>query len=148
MPSSALTVTSLLRRPRWASATPAVSERKTGAAATPTDEVVSIPEPTDQLQLIEKPAAQQRAVAGFPEDPAHFVGVRAYQPGDSPRRIHWRATARTGTPRSKRFEASRERELLLAVDVQTMPGPAVGAGFDAERVEALRSELGGIELLL
>ena len=82
-------------------------------------------------------SAQQRAVAGFPEDPAHFVGVRAYQLGDSPRRIHWRATARTGTPRSKRFEASRERELLLAVDIQTLPGPAVGAGFDPERVEAL-----------
>jgi uncharacterized protein (DUF58 family) len=82
-------------------------------------------------------SAQQRAVAGFPEDPAHFVGVRAYQPGDSPRRIHWRATARTGTPRSKRFEASRERELLLAIDIQTVEGPAVGAGYDAELVEAL-----------
>lgn len=82
-------------------------------------------------------SAQQRAVAGFPEDPAHFVGVRAYQPGDSPRRIHWLATARTGTPRSKRFEASRERELLLAIDIQTVDGPAVGAGYDADLVEAL-----------
>jgi uncharacterized protein (DUF58 family) len=82
-------------------------------------------------------SAQQRAVPGFPEDPAHFVGVRAYQPGDSPRRIHWRATARTGTPRSKRFEASRERELLLAIDIQTVDGPAVGAGYDAELVETL-----------
>jgi uncharacterized protein (DUF58 family) len=82
-------------------------------------------------------SAQQRAVPGFPEDPAHFVGVRAYQPGDSPRRIHWRATARTGTPRSKRFEASRERELLLAIDIQTVDGPAIGAGYDTERVEAL-----------
>lgn len=82
-------------------------------------------------------SAQQRSVPGFPEDPAHFVGVRAYQSGDSPRRIHWRATARTGTPRSKRFEASREREVLLAIDIQTVDGPAVGAGYDAERVEAL-----------
>lgn len=82
-------------------------------------------------------STQQRPVPGFPEDPAHFVGVRAYQPGDSPRRIHWRATARTGTPRSKRFEASRERELLLAIDIQTMPGSAIGAGFEAELVEAL-----------
>jgi uncharacterized protein (DUF58 family) len=82
-------------------------------------------------------SAQQRAVAGFPEDPAHFCGVRAYLPGDSPRRIHWRATARTGTPRSKRFEASRERELLLAVDIQTLPGRTFEAGFDPELVEAL-----------
>jgi uncharacterized protein (DUF58 family) len=82
-------------------------------------------------------STQQRAVAGFPEDPAHVVGVRAYRPGDSPRRIDWRATARTGTPLSKRFEASRERELLLALDIQTMEGATVGAGYDAELVEAL-----------
>ncbi|MFN8620223.1 MAG: DUF58 domain-containing protein [Chloroflexota bacterium] len=82
-------------------------------------------------------SAQQRAVAGMPEDPAHFAGVRPYQRGDTPRRIHWRATARTGAPRSKRFEASRERELLLVVDIQTVPGPAIGGGYEPELVEAL-----------
>jgi len=82
-------------------------------------------------------STQQRAVAGFPEDPAQFVGVRAYQRGDSPRRIHWRATARTGTPRSKRFEASRERELLLAIDIQTVAGATIGAGYEPDLVEAL-----------
>ncbi len=30
------------------------------------------------------------------EDPARVMGVRDYQPGDSPRRIHWTATASTG----------------------------------------------------
>jgi uncharacterized protein (DUF58 family) len=81
--------------------------------------------------------AQPRPTEGFPEDPAHVSGVRPYQAGDSPRRIHWRATARTGTARSKRFETSRERELMLVLDMQTLPGRAVGGGFEPDLVESL-----------
>jgi uncharacterized protein (DUF58 family) len=82
-------------------------------------------------------STQQRAAAGMPEDPAQFAGVRPYQPGDSPRRIHWRATARTDSPRSKRFDASRELEQLLVLDVQTVPGEAVAGGYVPDLVEAL-----------
>jgi uncharacterized protein (DUF58 family) len=80
---------------------------------------------------------QQRASTGAPEDPAHFAGVRPYQPGDSPRRIHWRATARTGSPRTKRFESSREHQQLLVVDIQTVSGHTVAGGYDPDLVEAL-----------
>jgi uncharacterized protein (DUF58 family) len=71
------------------------------------------------------------------EDPALFAGVRPYQAGDPLRRIHWRATARTGTPVSKRFDPSRAREVLIALDVQTMPGPHWTLHFDEELVESL-----------
>jgi uncharacterized protein (DUF58 family) len=81
--------------------------------------------------------AQQRPVAGMPEDPTHFAGVRPYERGDSARRIHWRATARTGSPRSKRFEASHERELLLVLDIQTVAGRPLGGDHDPDLVEAL-----------
>jgi uncharacterized protein (DUF58 family) len=71
------------------------------------------------------------------EDPALFAGVRPYQPGDPLRRVHWRATARTGAPVSKRFDPSRAREVLIAIDVQTMEGPHWPLHFDEELVESL-----------
>jgi uncharacterized protein (DUF58 family) len=40
------------------------------------------------------------------EDPTRISGIRQYQPGDALNRIHWRATARTGTLQSKVFDAS------------------------------------------
>ncbi len=71
------------------------------------------------------------------EDPALFAGIRPYQPGDPMRRVHWRATARTGAPVSKRFDPSRAREVLIALDVQTMDGPFWTLQYDEELVESL-----------
>jgi len=60
-----------------------------------------------------------RARRGLLEDPARFAGVRPYSPGDPLRRIHARASARLGVPVTKRFEPSRERQVLIALDIQT-----------------------------
>ncbi len=70
-------------------------------------------------------------------DPARFAGVRPYQPGDPMRRIHWRATARSGAPVSRRYEPVNEHHVLLVVDFQTVPGPHWMMVFDDEQVEAL-----------
>ncbi|MGD2084682.1 MAG: DUF58 domain-containing protein [Candidatus Aminicenantes bacterium] len=51
------------------------------------------------------------------EDPSRFMGMREYRPGDSMRRIHWRATARSGKIQVKLFEPSVLTGLLLAVDM-------------------------------
>ncbi len=40
------------------------------------------------------------------EDPTRLAGVREYRTGDPLRRIHWRATARTGTLHSRVYEYS------------------------------------------
>jgi len=80
---------------------------------------------------------EDRAHAGLTEDPSRFAGVREYAPGDPIRRIHPRASARLGRPVIKRFEPSRDREVLIAVDVQTSPGPAWDVDYDAEAVETL-----------
>jgi uncharacterized protein (DUF58 family) len=71
------------------------------------------------------------------EDPALFAGVRPYQPGDPLRRVHWRATARTGVPVSKRFDPSRAREILIALDVQTTEGHHWTLHYDEDLVESL-----------
>jgi len=51
------------------------------------------------------------------EDPARFLGVRDYRAGDSLRRIHWRATARSGTLQVKLFEPTVLQGALLAVEM-------------------------------
>ena len=56
------------------------------------------------------------------EDTDLFAGVRPYRPGDPMRRVHWRATARTGMTVSKRFDPSQTQTILVALDVQTMSG--------------------------
>jgi uncharacterized protein (DUF58 family) len=71
------------------------------------------------------------------EDPSRFAGIREYQPGDPLRRIHPRASARLGRPVVKRYEPSRDREVLIALDVQTASGPSWETTFDAEEVESL-----------
>jgi len=45
-----------------------------------------------------------------------FTDLRAYQPGDDVKHIHWKATARTGTVFVKSYEEDRQLRVLLAVD--------------------------------
>jgi len=71
------------------------------------------------------------------EDPSRFAGIRDYAPGDPLRRIHPRASARLGRPVVKRFEPSRDREVLIALDVQTTAGPAWETAVNVEEVESL-----------
>jgi len=78
-----------------------------------------------------------RALRGLTEDPSRFAGVREYAPGDPVRRVHPRASARLGRPIVKVHEPSRDREVLVAVDVQASEGWAWGAGHDEETLESL-----------
>jgi uncharacterized protein (DUF58 family) len=78
-----------------------------------------------------------RAPRGLFEEPSLFAGVRPYQPGDRLRRIHWKATARRGRPLSRRFDPGREREALIAVDMQTVAGPYWQMIYDDELAEGL-----------
>ncbi len=83
------------------------------------------------------PLGRRRAPAGLFEEPTLFAGIRPYRPGDPPRRIHWRATARVGEPVSRRYDAPRAREALIALDVQTVVGPYWRRDAVEERVEDL-----------
>jgi uncharacterized protein (DUF58 family) len=78
-----------------------------------------------------------RAPRGLFEDPALFAGVRPYLPGDPYRRVHWKATARLGRPVSRRYDPGHERELVIALDAQTIPGPFWRMHYDDELVEEL-----------
>jgi len=54
--------------------------------------------------------------SGFRGRGMDFEEVRVYQPGDDPRIIDWRVTARRGHPYSKVFNEERERPVLFLVD--------------------------------
>jgi uncharacterized protein (DUF58 family) len=60
------------------------------------------------------------------EDPLRVAGVRDYAPGDEPRRIHWKATARTGELQSKLYDPSSRHTIMLYLDVQTFTRGLMG----------------------
>jgi uncharacterized protein (DUF58 family) len=71
----------------------------------------------ERLALFDRtPAAQNtftRLGAG-----GEFVGVREYRPGDSPRHVHWRSTARIGQLIVKEFASETEPGLTIALDLR------------------------------
>jgi uncharacterized protein (DUF58 family) len=93
--------------------------------------------PVRALEPARAPLGTSRSRASLFSDPSRFAGVRAYQPGDPLRRIHWRAMARIGEPVSRRYEPVNERHVLIAVDLQTVPGPHWLMLFDDDQVEGL-----------
>ena len=72
------------------------------------------------------PFGEQKAPRRLLEDPLRIVGVRDYVPGDEPRRIHWKATARTGRLQSKIYEPSTSRSLAIFLDVRTLSQTLMG----------------------
>jgi len=54
----------------------------------------------------QRPIGEVRMSYRLYEDPTRIAGVRRYEPGDPLNRVHWRATARTGTLHSKIYEPS------------------------------------------
>lgn len=68
------------------------------------------------------------------EDPLRIAGLRAYQWGDEPRRINWKATARTGMLQSKLYEPSAQHRLLLFLDTRTFLESWLGIDPDLQEL--------------
>jgi uncharacterized protein (DUF58 family) len=51
-----------------------------------------------------------------------YRGLRTYRPGDDPRDIHWRTTARLGHPVIREYEQSDAETLWLCLDTNGRPG--------------------------
>lgn len=60
-----------------------------------------------------------RAHHSLYEDTAHIVGVRDYHPGDSLRRMHWLASARTGQLLVKQYQPAKARQTLIALNLDS-----------------------------
>lgn len=63
-------------------------------------------------------------------DPPRVAGIRPYVEGDSIRQVHWKATARLGTPQVKTFDPSATLRTILFLNLDTSPTPWAGAHPD------------------
>lgn len=68
------------------------------------------------------------------EDPLRSVGVRDYQIGDDPRRIHWKATARMRTLQTKLYEYSSSPRLLILLDTWNYSAAWLGADREIQEL--------------
>lgn len=68
------------------------------------------------------------------EDPSRFQGIREYRPGDSLRRVHWRATARSGQLQVKLFEPTVLEGIHLVVDLKSDLYRDLQHGLQEDRV--------------
>jgi len=95
-----------------------------------------IPPPASLLRGLPAHPAPGRSFA--PSRQGEFRGLRAFRPGDDPRDIHWRSSARRGIPlvREKEDEETRAATVVLDNDAQT--------GADPEAFERAVSEAAGI----
>ena len=73
-----------------------------------------------------RPLGDFRAGRRIVEDPLRFAAVRDYQPGDSVRHIHWKATARRGTLQMKVFDPSASQQLMVCLNTQTLDNAYAG----------------------
>jgi uncharacterized protein (DUF58 family) len=62
------------------------------------------------------------AYAGSAGARGEYRGLRPYRPGDDPRDVHWRTTARVGHPVVREYERDRSRALWLCLDLRAPDG--------------------------
>jgi len=75
-------------------------------------------------------AEKRRMRAGLFDD--EFHRIREYRAGDNPKAIHWRTTARSGELMVREYRQTRDRDLVLLVELWQ---PAQASTTDLDRVE-------------
>lgn len=59
-----------------------------------------------------------------------YRGLRPYRPGDDPRDVHWRTSARMGQPVVREYERDRATALWICLDLRTSPGDDAEAAVE------------------
>ncbi len=97
------------------------------------EELTVFPEllPLSVLQLpTDDPFGDRASRRRLFEDPNLPMGVRPYHPEDEFRRIHWNATARTGSLQVKVYQPVSSRVMMVCLNVLTTPQPWLGTYKD------------------
>jgi uncharacterized protein (DUF58 family) len=105
-------------------------------------ECICYPEllPKERLNIgsIDLRGSQQRFERGLGHD---LHTIRDYLPSDSARHVHWKASAKTATLKTREYAAEQSRRLVLALD-------RFGTPDDAPRFEYLVSQAASLALHL
>jgi uncharacterized protein (DUF58 family) len=70
------------------------------------------------------------ATSGAAGARGEFRGLRPYRPGDDPRDVHWRTTARLGDPVVREYERDRSLALWLCLDLRADGGDDAEAAVE------------------
>lgn len=90
--------------------------------------------PLDRLELeAARPGGDQRARQPVTPDPLRLAGARDYRPGDNPRHLHWKATARRGALQTRRFDPGAAPQAYVCLNTQTLE--RAYEGVDSDRFE-------------
>lgn len=81
-----------------------------------------------------QPLGDLRSRSWLFEDPSRFIGARELRPGDSSRRIHWGASARSQRLQVKVFEATTSHQIALFLDLNTA-GLWWSLNYDSDALE-------------
>lgn len=85
--------------------------------------------------------AMRAAARRQPTAQLEFHGLRTFRPGDSPRHIHWRTTARRGELMVREFEDLPNDNLIVIVDPWTPASAPLGTNADLERLVSLAATI-------
>lgn len=93
------------------------------------DNLTVFPEllPLDDIKVVtDDPFGTKKAQRRLFEDPNLPMGIRAYQPDDEFRKIHWPATARTGQLQVKVYQPVSSQVTVFCLNVRTSLHPWIG----------------------
>jgi uncharacterized protein (DUF58 family) len=118
---------------------------ETGREDLDMDFVTVFPEKID-FETLELPTADpygdRKARRRLYEDPNLMMGVREYSPEDDFRRVHWPATARSGSLQVKVYQPVSARVMVVCLNVMTMPH--YWEGSDPELLEHMTRVAGAV----
>ncbi len=67
---------------------------------------------------------------GAPAARGEYRGLREYNVGDDPRDIHWRTTAKIGTPMTREYDQYANETVWICLDTRGEPGEAAEAAIE------------------
>ncbi|MFO7273729.1 MAG: DUF58 domain-containing protein [Bacillota bacterium] len=104
--------------------------------------------PIDDLPVpLAQPFGPVRTQERAFEDPSNPGEIRRYVPGDNPRHIHWRTSARVGTLMIRQYELSATTQLILFPDFGRevhVDGSAAGGGSTADVTAEIAASLASL----
>lgn len=89
-----------------------------------------------------------RLVQGSAGHRGEYRSLRVYRPGDDPRDIHWRSSARLREPVLREYEQDGTRTRWICLDLRSEPGPEAEDAVEVAASLAARAAVEGVSFAL